>query len=82
MTGLFELDELELDLLAELFNIGVGKAANSLSQMVDQEIKLSVPSIDFKTVSQMTGLLGDTTCMELLKRSRCSYFRKKAVWKL
>ena len=43
MANLNILSELENDLLGELFNIGVGRAANSLSQMVNQEVTLSVP---------------------------------------
>lgn len=48
-----ELNELEHDLLTEIFNIGVGRAAASLSEMLKQEIKLSVPSITFCTVSTL-----------------------------
>ena len=48
-----ELNELEYDLLTELFNIGVGRAAASLSQMMKQEINLSVPDITFCTVSTL-----------------------------
>lgn len=52
------MDELELDLLNEVFNVGVGSAAASLSQMVKQEIKLSVPEIDFLTADQLINILG------------------------
>jgi len=48
-----ELNELEYDLLTELFNIGVGRAAASLSEMLKQEIKLSVPEISFCTVNEL-----------------------------
>ena len=37
------LTELENDALAEIINIGMGRAADSLSQMVSEEVKLSVP---------------------------------------
>ncbi len=52
------LTELEADLLAELFNIGVGRAADSLSRMVNQEISLSIPSVEFRTVKEMADYLG------------------------
>ena len=39
------LDELELDALSELVNIGVSRAAASLRTMIGQEILLSVPSV-------------------------------------
>ena len=48
-----ELNELQYDLLKELFNIGVGKAADTLSQMLKQEIKLTVPEISFCTVNEL-----------------------------
>lgn len=47
------LNEFEHDLLTELFNIGVGRAADSLSQMLNQEIGLSVPEISFCTLSDL-----------------------------
>jgi chemotaxis protein CheC len=55
------LSELEHDLLTELFNIGIGGAANSLSQLVNQEIVLSIPSLQFKTNSQVIDQLGKNT---------------------
>ena len=41
-----ELDELEVDALTELVNIGVSRAAASLRQMVGRQIYLSVPSVE------------------------------------
>ncbi len=41
-----QLSELEKDAFAEILNIGVGHAAASLSQMVGQEIKLSIPVVE------------------------------------
>ncbi|MEI9986687.1 MAG: chemotaxis protein CheC [Aliidongia sp.] len=38
-----QLSSLEIDAVAEILNIGVGRAASSLSQMVKEEIQLSVP---------------------------------------
>lgn len=54
----FELSEMQQDLLTELFNLGIGSAANSLSQLVNQEVVLSVPSILFETQTQLTQRLG------------------------
>ena len=39
------LDELELDALTELVNIGVSRAANNLREMVGEQVHLSVPQI-------------------------------------
>ena len=40
------LTELERDALGELSNIAMARAANSLRQMVEHEVLLSVPSVD------------------------------------
>ena len=58
MTNSLKLSELESDLLAELFNIGVGRAAASLSTMVNQEVKLSVPHVQFLTLEHLASKLG------------------------
>ncbi len=41
-----DLSELQLDALVEIFNIGVGQAASSMSQIVGEAITLSVPTIE------------------------------------
>ncbi|MEZ5673425.1 MAG: chemotaxis protein CheC [Thiotrichaceae bacterium] len=40
------LTELQRDAITELLNIGMGYAAFSLSQMLDDEVKLSIPSVE------------------------------------
>jgi chemotaxis protein CheY-P-specific phosphatase CheC len=45
-TPLSTLDELELDALTELVNLGVSKAALSLREMIGEQVLLSVPSVD------------------------------------
>ncbi|MEM0911761.1 MAG: chemotaxis protein CheC [Pseudomonadota bacterium] len=52
------LSELEHDLLSELFNLGVGKAASSLSEMVNQEVILSVPIVEFRNRAGLVQKLG------------------------
>jgi chemotaxis protein CheC len=44
---MLELDDMERDALTEVFNIGVGQAASAMSQMVNDRVELSVPSISF-----------------------------------
>lgn len=39
------LSELHLDALAEIFSIGAGRAALSLSEIVGDEVRISVPSV-------------------------------------
>ncbi|BDT67700.1 cheY-P phosphatase CheC [Comamonadaceae bacterium OS-1] len=41
------LSELQLDALTEVFNVGAGQAAASLSEIVGDEVLLSVPRIQF-----------------------------------
>src|ERR1700730_3113121 len=43
------LTELERDALAELSNIAMAKAANSLRKMIQHEVLLAVPSVDILT---------------------------------
>ena len=40
------LSELELDAFTEIINIGMSRAADSLSQMVSEEVSLSVPIVE------------------------------------
>jgi len=54
----FELSEMQYDLLKELFNLGIGSAASSLSELVNQEVILSVPDIIFETPEELANRLG------------------------
>ena len=47
------LDERELDLLKELINIGVGKAAGLLNELVQSPINLNVPKIYVNNVDNL-----------------------------
>lgn len=46
------LSEEFCDTLGELFNIGMGRAANSLSDMVNEEVILSVPALQAMTYEE------------------------------
>ncbi len=39
------LTDLQRDAISELLNIGMGRAANALSQMANAEVQLSVPFV-------------------------------------
>lgn len=43
---MIQLNELEQDALGEIFNISVGLAADVLSQMVNETVRLSVPKVE------------------------------------
>ncbi len=52
------LTELENDALVEIFNIGVGHAAAAMSEIVNEEVTMSVPSISFLSRADAASLLG------------------------
>ena len=51
------LNDLQLDALTETINLGIGNAASALSQMVNEEIILSVPQISFVSKNDAISLL-------------------------
>jgi len=51
------LDE-KKDVLQEMINTGIGKAAVSFSDMMNKEIKLSVPTLLFYTLDELKAYLG------------------------
>jgi chemotaxis protein CheC len=55
---MFQLSELENDALIEIFNIGVGHAAASMSAIVNEAVRMSVPSISFIARAEAARLLG------------------------
>lgn len=59
------LTELQQDALTEAFNIGMGVAAASLSEMVSEEVKLSVPEIEFVSREQAAKTLNDRCSSQL-----------------
>ncbi|MBT5228966.1 MAG: chemotaxis protein CheC [Methylococcales bacterium] len=73
------LAELEEDLLGELFNIGVGQAADALSSMVEQEIKLSVPEVDFITVTELAHYLGEEDSICSVAQQMTGPFNAKSM---
>lgn len=49
MDDNIQLEELQHDAIIELLNIGMGKAAASLSIMVNEEVQLSIPRLELLT---------------------------------
>jgi len=45
--------EMQLDALTEVFNVGTGRAASSLSEIIGDEVKLSVPRIQLLQASEV-----------------------------
>ncbi len=52
------LSDLDVDTVRELFNVGVGAAAASLSEMVDAEILLGVPDVQFLPKAAAAARIG------------------------
>jgi chemotaxis protein CheC len=55
---MFHLTDIQHDALVEIFNIGVGQAASAMSQIVNEEVKMSVPHITFQTRADVAKMLG------------------------
>lgn len=51
------LDEMQHDALGEIFNIGVGRAASSLSLIVNDEVLLTAPEVTLVRIDQAAKLL-------------------------
>ncbi len=51
------LTDLQRDAISELLNIGMGRAADALSQMAHEEVQLSVPFVNLMPVNDVTQLL-------------------------
>ena len=51
------LNELQLDALTELVNIGVSRAASSLREMVGSQVHLSVPNVSLETRAGAIAIL-------------------------
>jgi chemotaxis protein CheC len=54
----YRLDELELDALTELVNIGVSRAAVGLATMSGEEVTLSVPAVSVVTPAEAAAMIG------------------------
>ena len=54
-----KLTELQHDALVEIFNIGVGHAAKAMSEIVNEAVTMSVPSISFLNRTGAAAMLGN-----------------------
>ena len=53
-----DINEMQLDVLKEIANIGSGNAASSLSRMLDHQVNVSIPYIGIKGFNESTEALG------------------------
>jgi len=52
------ISELQSDYIKELFNVGMGAAASELSELINDEVFMSVPSFQLINWQQLTNTLG------------------------
>jgi chemotaxis protein CheC len=64
-----KLNDMQMDVLKEIGNIGLGNAATSLAQMVNKRIDMEVPQTKFVSMEEAMGLVGGleeiVTCTSL-----------------
>ncbi|MBF0422536.1 MAG: hypothetical protein HQL73_06045 [Magnetococcales bacterium] len=61
------LDELEEDAIKEMFNLSLGHALPTLSEMIDAEIEFSTPCLEVtptrELIQYLEGLVGESACV-------------------
>ncbi len=60
-TDIPKLTDIQLDTLAELYNMGIGAAAAALSEMVQEEIRLTSPKLEFVSQQGAKKLIDEET---------------------
>jgi chemotaxis protein CheC len=53
------LNDMQLDALREVGNIGAGNAATALSQLIDRKVDMSVPVVDLLPYEKMVNRIGN-----------------------
>jgi len=57
-----QLNELHIDTLVEIFSIGAGRAALSLSEIVNDEVRISVPSVQVISTEDINSTSLSLSC--------------------
>ncbi|WP_457941763.1 chemotaxis protein CheC [Caproiciproducens sp. LBM24188] len=58
IVNLEQLNEMHIDVLKEIGNIGAGNAATSLSQMLNTEVDMTVPTVRILDINDAANALG------------------------
>lgn len=53
-----KLSDLEKDVLREIGNIGAGNATTSMSQLINKQVMMEVPSVKIVTINEMMEIIG------------------------
>jgi len=75
------LSDINLDTLTELFNIGIGQAAASLSEMINENVELTVPKVTVMTMEEASRgyTEEDSSKLSAVKQSFEGDFSGKAL---
>ncbi len=65
LENLNELNDVQLDVLREIGNIGSGNAATALSKLMSTKINISVPTVKTYGFSEIMGLIGNAEDIEV-----------------
>ena len=76
-----KLDELALDALTELFNLGVGQAASAFSQIAGDTVQLTVPRVRIMTHGELFEYLGEggSTAVSAVRQRYSGAINSEAV---
>ena len=58
LTSFSEINEMHIDVLREIANIGSGNAASALSRMIGKTVDIQIPDISIKGFNEATDALG------------------------
>lgn len=58
---MINLTDMERDVVTELFNIGVGKAAAAFGELTREKVQLAVPRVDIVSYTRASAQLADAT---------------------
>ncbi len=59
MLNLDEMNQMQLDVLKELGNIGAGNATTALSKILDAKVDMKVPKVEMVGFSEITNIIAD-----------------------
>ncbi len=58
ITSIDDMNNMQLDVLREVGNIGAGNATTALAQMLNRKVDMSVPKVEILEFKDVVGLLG------------------------
>lgn len=56
--SLENIDDMQMDVLREIGNIGAGNAATALSQLIDDRINMEVPKVELLNFNELSDIVG------------------------